>query len=370
MTQTISKKTRVPGQESRWYRWARRAAGILTGCHLVFLGALWLATFVIGERNVTSAYLIYLPPMLWLLPGLFLLPFNLCVNLRAAAWFMLGVLLWTWGWAGFRLGPEAPRADASPEPGRLIVMTYNRGQHGGHSFQPFKNAIQPDVICMQEAGSRASNFKRDPGYAEFPWIASAGEHTCLSRFPIAESTLVPAALESGSGVSRAARFVVDWEGEQVAVYSVHLHSPRDVLRSQSRGGFLLGVFGIPRTPLAEKRRSNQRFWDVQIADATQVLEVVRGDPLPVVVVGDFNAPHVGWISRQFQAHLQDAHQTAGSGFGFTFPGTTRNPLSLGGPWLRIDYIFADPAWEVLDATTEPDRASQHRAVAATLRLKK
>ena len=66
----------------------------------------------------------------------------------------------------------------------------------------------------------------------------------------------------------------------------------------------------------------------------------------------------------------EAHHDVGSGLGYTFPGTTRNPLSLGGPWMRVDHIFFDSDWRALESLTESERPSQHRAVFSALELKK
>jgi len=96
---------------------------------------------------------------------------------------------------------------------------------------------------------------------------------------------------------------------------------------------------------------------------------MSNDPLPVIAVGDYNSPQAGYIHGIFDENLDDAHKTAGSGFGFTFPGTTRNPLSFGGPWMRIDHIFYDPEhWEALGSIAEKKRPSQHRAFAAVLKF--
>ena len=132
--------------------------------------------------------------------------------------------------------------------------------------------------------------------------------------------------------------------------------------------FLYGVIGWPGTPWEDNRLELQKFWDGQMADAQAVLDAVRADPLPALVAGDFNAPHMGHIHDLITRELGDAHAEAGAGFGFSFPGTTRNPLSAGGPWMRIDYVFHSRHWQALNCTTEASRPSQHRAVAATLRL--
>ena len=344
-------------------RWITALAFAFYGIGLVFL---FLAMRFVGECNVTTAFLLYLPPSLWLLP----LPIMAIMGLLFCRRLMLPMtgllLLWAWIGLGYRLGGEDGTSEVAPGD-NLTVITYNRGQHGGQSFQPFKNLIQPDLVCMQEAGNRADTFKRDPGYAEFVHAASVGEHTLLSRFPLVQPGVL--VTRPGGKGSCAARFVVDWQGRSVAVYSVHLQTPRDTLKSLARGGFLYGVLGFPGSPWEEKKRLTQNFWDQQMADVDYLLAQVRLETLPVIVAGDFNAPNVGWIYQRLAGELQDSHAQAGRGFGFTFPGKTRNPLSLGGPWLRIDYVFAGSAWQVTRSTVEADRGSQHRAVAATLLLR-
>ena len=88
------------------------------------------------------------------------------------------------------------------------------------------------------------------------------------------------------------------------------------------------------------------------------------ETLPFIVCGDFNTPDHGIIYHTVSRGLTDAHLHAGRGWGLTFPGATRNPLSLHGPWLRLDYAFAGRGWQPVYCSPEPGRRSQHCAVAA------
>jgi vancomycin resistance protein VanJ len=327
--------------------------------------ALFLLLRHVGEANHGLALLLFVPPAAWLLPALALLPFALVCNWRAlpllaaSAWLVLVPFM------GWRSDPGLPPAGTHAVPS-LTIMTWNRGQHGGQSLQPFKRSQLPDLLVFQESALSERALARAAGYEDYTAFRSAGEHTLLSKFPILESSMLPPGQTPRR--ARAARFVVDWNGRRIAIYSVHLHTPRDILLGQWRSGLFYGLLGLPGTPWAERSAQYQVFWDDQLADAARILDAVRRETLPSLVVGDFNAPHTGRIRHLLTRELGDAHAEAGAGFGFTFPGKTRNPLSAGGPWLRIDYIFFTRAWTAMTCTTEAERASQHRAVAARLAL--
>jgi len=271
--------------------------------------------------------------------------------------------------ASFGLGWErhSPSTPRNPERS-LTVLSYNRGQHLNQSLQPFKNRVHPDIIALQDAPNRARGYSQAPGYSEFSTFENEGEHTILSRYPVTDQSLIT--LKAGGREEKgAARFVIDCKGQPVALYSVHTLSPRDTLIWYRYGAFLYGVIGLPGTPWNEKRQTMQAFWDRRIDIARQLRERIQAETIPCIVAGDFNAPAGGHIHGLFTSILTDAHRAAGKGFGYTFPGVTRNPLSGGGPWMRIDYIFSSDDWKTHRCITESDRPSQHRALAATLELR-
>jgi endonuclease/exonuclease/phosphatase family metal-dependent hydrolase len=248
-------------------------------------------------------------------------------------------------------------------------------------MQPFKNAICPDVMAFQEQPGLAARYLADPNYAEFKHGQSVGEFTLVSKYPILSNELIvistrmtPRHLvathlipDNRELFTVAARYVVDVGGQHTVIYNVHLPTPRETLLSYRRGGFLYGLIGIPGTSLGKKREAYQEGWDQRIDLVEQLLERAKSEIEPTLMVGDFNMPSTGYCHHLVSAIFQDAHAAAGSGFGFTFPGTTGNPLALGGPWLRIDYVFADKShWSINSSLAESDRASQHRATAAEL----
>ena len=114
--------------------------------------------------------------------------------------------------------------------------------------------------------------------------------------------------------------------------------------------------------------ADEGWWHAQIGHAQTILKRAEAETLPCIIAGDSNAPAMGYIHYLFTRKFTDSHEAAGSGCGLSFPGATHNPLSLGGPWMRIDKILANQQWQALWNKAEPDRPSQHRAVAASFAL--
>lgn len=349
-------------------RWLKRFVLVIS---LLCLGMLLSVVLVhrwVGENNVTVAAMLYLPRQGWLILPALLFPLALLIHRPSAALLLAGSGLFVLFGMGYRLAgsPVAPSATAIPD--ELTILTYNRGQHMNQSLQPFKEATLPDLIAFQEAAGRAKRYLGAEGYEDLPHVADTGEFTLLSKFPILSAQRLD--IEVDGTVQRpAARFEIDFAGQPVAVYSVHVASPRGTLLSYRGGAFFYGVVGYFGTPWEEHRLAHQRYWDGRITTTRKILDLIDQEQIPTLVIGDFNAPSGGYIHGAVVERLGDAHREVGQGFGFTFPGKTSNPLSLGGPWIRIDYIFYPRSnWEPLWCLTEPDRTSQHRAVAARFRL--
>lgn len=334
-----------------------------------FLG-LQVALQWIGEHNPTTAFLLYTPPMIWVLPLLLWLPVALVFDWRSGLLLVLLLAIHPFWHLDYRWRPK-PDLAAQPVPAgeqerTLTLLCWNRGQAQG-SLQPFMQRVAPDLILMQEASYRLPGYLRDPAY-DFEHGKALGEFMLLSRHPILSVTPVhneaPAPDGNPRRVLLAARFEVDFHGRPIAVYNVHFPTHRSVLTWHMRGPFLSGIVGlVPGTRFADSRRQHQTYWDGVIDHGRVLAEAVEADPLPVIVAGDFNSPHRGVVHRRLTRTLTDAHRAAGHGFGFTLPGSTRNPLSLGGPWMRIDKVLVGDGWQVTGHMTERERGSQHRAIA-------
>lgn len=342
----------------RWMTWGTSAMLVLVVS----------AFHVVGHSNPTVAFMLYLPPWVWAIPSVILLLPGVCFDFRRSGLPCLVALLLYLG-PGLGFSWQIRRQSVKSQHMSIGILTYNRGQSQGTSLQPFMAKTVPDIVAIQDAGGRADQYHAAPGYHAYTHVAGEGEFTLLSRFPITSSKVITAAAGmTGTPIQVAARFELQGPGKRAfVVYSVHLPTHRGMLLSERGGGFLAGIVGLPGTPWAEKRRSRELYWQAAMNRANDLARQIREEELPVIVVGDFNAPPFGPMYRAFSSFLKDSHSAVGTGYGFTFPGQTANPFALMRPWLRIDYVmYSHRPWRAITSVTEPDRSSQHRAVYAQL----
>jgi vancomycin resistance protein VanJ len=364
---------------------ATSEASLLRGCFrllklatrftiLLYLLALALLAWSLdrfGQTNLTTAALMYLPPMAWIAPAFILFLPALLLDWKSALLLPVSAGLYFVFFLDYQWRPQV--TPGAPTPFDTVrVLTWNRGQGKKASLRTYSETLKPDFILLQDAAGRGAGYRKDPAYAEFREVAQTGEFVIMSRWPILSAEGIGARTTTGSlarGGPVAARFVVVAAGRRITLYSIHLPSPRDALESYKRGSFLWGVLGVPGTPWESKKRHYQAFWDEKVSLAREILERAEAEEGPLILAGDFNTPAFGPIYRMFAGSFTDAHTTTGSGLGFTFPGDTGNPFALFQPWLRLDQIHASQHWQVLN-TAPQDAAAQHLPVFAELKLTK
>jgi endonuclease/exonuclease/phosphatase (EEP) superfamily protein YafD len=308
-----------------------------------------------GERLGVPGALLYLPPLIWTLPFAVMTVAALCLRSRIAVLHIAGIAFVAFGYADFRWAWRVPEAKGD----ELKVITNNVGQNNHRTLGNFMGSEKPDIVVLQEAPARGRNYALQ--YPEMH-VAGQGEFVLISRLQINRAKLVREISWRGRPV--AARFEVEYKGRPLAVYGVHMPTPRnDLLRLWGRGfaeeildpSSVAGSSG--RVPVGLSMRERVKL-------ARRLVSVLQAEDMPFIVVGDFNMPSNGYIRRIFSGQLRDAFGECGRGYGFTFPGYTRNPLSFFKPWLRLDYLFAGKGLKPSYIRTEPGRPSQHRAVAA------
>jgi endonuclease/exonuclease/phosphatase (EEP) superfamily protein YafD len=239
-----------------------------------------------------------------------------------------------------------PRWPVRTTPPEFTVLTHNV-LHNNEDVDALVASIEehePDFFGLRElAGPMAQVL--EPRFAkQYPHHRVEPGCGFWSRYPILAYERFQ--LVEGQG-SWAQQLVLDVEGYEVTVLSVHPRSPPAY-------GFPLSE--LPRR-LPEALADEGRDADLQALVGR--LGEIEG---PLVVIGDFNATDQHALYGPLTRHLRDAHRECGWGMGFTY---SRWP-EVGQALWRIDYVFHSPELVALDTRTGDYAGSDHRPVIARL----
>jgi len=344
-----------PGSRlGKLFRLLRRGLAALTALYFIALVILLAGLEWRAERHWLLSFLLFLPAHGWLLPLALLTPPclllhpRLCLAHLAMAMFVL-VFFMGFEWS-FR-----------PRPGgkTVTLVTNNTGENGRTSATAFAAAENADIIVLQDA------YGRGPAYAgsySNRFVAWQHEFVLVSRWPVKNSGVLP--VLGQDKVPLAAWFELDCEGRPLMIYSLHLPTPRHQLENMKGLGFLAALAGREGRHGGRLRGESRDFWTTQTGYARAIIAEIEKDNRPFLIAGDFNVPNHGVIYHLFAEKFTDAFAKRGRGYGFSFPGFTRDPFTLFGPWLRLDQVWSGPQLRPLYCAAEPDRKSQHRAVVA------
>lgn len=109
-------------------------------------------------------------------------------------------------------------------------------------------------------------------------------------------------------------------------------------------------------------------WRQHLEDMAWLRARARDRHGPLILAGDANATPFAREVRELREVLPDTWDEAGWGLGATFPGPWRR-AGLFGPWLRIDYIFHNAAFDAVSARRIDEAAGAgHYPVWAELAL--
>jgi endonuclease/exonuclease/phosphatase (EEP) superfamily protein YafD len=348
----------MPGSRLvRVWRWGIRllAVAYLIGLLAAIAGMRW-----VGDAWWPTIALLYLPRWGFALP----LPFLTGALLIDRAWRWLLTQLVALALVVFLMGPHlslsrsgARAATAGLPSFKVVTFNINGARAGLDNIAAHLRSVAPDVIALQEAGHEDAGAWRErlPGYQ----VEKSGQFVLASRFPIEDRFEPPPITHDGrQRTRRFQRYRIATPGGSIYLYNVHPISPReafDDLRGEGLGHEIAS--GRVLRPATDEVTS-------AAALRAQQLEAVVDDAarstLPVIIAGDTNLPEQSRTLARVFKDYRDAFADVGSGFGYTFP------LRKGGPWMRIDRIFAGPRLRFLDARVIPGKVSDHLPVIATV----
>lgn len=282
------------------------------------------------------------------------------------------------------------------QPGSFRVMTWNL-----RHFAPFKiryldsekmlqqeairlevERFKPDVLCFQEFvniplpddGDVIADYMKKLGFTDFYF---AGDRYNLRKFktgmvifskhPILGAGLVEYPEELDQTGEKSIMADVKIGADTVRFFSIHLQSfgfkARDYwtfrrVKSRHDSGM------ASARGLLSKMRQTFQFHS---QEARHMASLFAEGPRNKVICGDMNDVPSSYAYKVIRADRTDAHREKGYGLGKTY--TSPSSRTMGKlPSLRIDHIFTDPAFEVLQTTRGKALLSDHQAVVADIRL--
>ncbi len=346
----------LPGKRHAWL------AGLIIS-YGAFLALLTALNGFGADRWGPSAFNLYLPQSLWLVPVILL---ALAARRGARRWIWVLAIYGVWVCGpimGFRWRMNSPPDSAGVGPS-LRVMTCNI-KYGHRDVSPLiRDLIRyaPDVVFLQDV----DHVMQGPLGTHFlDWnICSSGQYVIASRWPLEKAEGLPMSLPDQP--IYFLRTVLQFGSTPITLYDVHLLTPRDGLKAMRVARSHPGRF-------PEAVEDLQDNVDHRLLQARALADYVRQEPGPVLVAGDLNSPDGSLACRMLRdAGLHDAFAEGGRGYGYTYG---HNLLRGRMTWLpslssmRIDHIMPSPRLRTLRCWTGNGEASDHRPVIADLIVK-
>jgi endonuclease/exonuclease/phosphatase family metal-dependent hydrolase len=235
---------------------------------------------------------------------------------------------------------------------RFIEMKRNNNKGSQTRLRMMEQIQQTnaDIICLQEFfHSKASDYYQNLTYISrnfnYPYYFFSHDDdgdnhytgsVIFSRYPIIDSGIIRYPRPSLPDALVHADIKIG--KDTIRVYTTHLQSlqfkPTDYEKmhniSEGKDGMVSNskdIFGKLRTALSNRKIQSD------------IISQVLGDsPYPVLFCGDLNDVPNSYTYKEVRGDMQDAFLKKGFGIGRTFASVS--------PTLRIDYIFADPVFQV------------------------
>lgn len=326
---------------------------------------------------------------------LIILAFFVFWLLFRSRWFLLSLVVILIGWFHIRslFGMHAfTQFQQQKKPGTFRVLTWNvsrwdemnKQAKGGTSDRlnmlNFIGSQDADILCIQEffESCKPELFDKNIPYITrvlgYPYHYFAIDHitwngiyehgiALFSRYPIVDSfRLRYPRGDSVRATESLIRATIDMNGRKINVFTTHLQSflftgndyrgLRTIKQAEDKDSVLLAGRGIVKKfRYSYKHRSNQA-------------DIVRGQldksNYPEIICGDFNDVPNSYTYFTVKGNRQDAFVEKGFGLGRTFVFIS--------PTLRIDYILANPRFQVVQCKKAKLPYSDHFPVIADFNM--
>lgn len=293
------------------------------------------------------------------------------------------IVCWQFVSVFFAFHPFATETKADPSE-NITVMSYNvryfkdfdntdkENAHLRNKIMDLINDQHPDILCLQEfyTSENPNDFDNKSYISQemdLPYRYFSSDHNyennhsgviIFSRYPVINSDKIKL-LKSGEREGAVYADVIKGT-DTFRVFTMHLqsiHLNREDLRNIQKINLQEDPDpGVSKRILGKLRKAFIK----REQQANIVSEEIAQSPYPVILCGDFNDPPNSYAYFKIKDSLQDAFLKKGFGIGRTY--------SRISPTLRIDYIFASPAFKINDFYRIKKVLSDHYPIVAEIKI--
>lgn len=217
------------------------------------------------------------------------------------------------------------------------------------SIESFIQQENPDIVCLQEYSKESSpKFKNYPHQYIAPSMRKGQNGLCiLSKYPLNNQGRVD--FEDSNNSALYADFF--YKRDSIRIYNVHLESLRINLKDT----------------LFTKQHSQKFVERIKSVVQKQELQVDRFEKVnqkntyPTIICADLNNNAFSRVYKRLKDDCMDAFVLSGDGLGATY--------QLAYFPFRIDFIFSDPKFKVVNFVTHEVELSDHQPISAILEWK-
>jgi endonuclease/exonuclease/phosphatase family metal-dependent hydrolase len=236
-----------------------------------------------------------------------------------------------------------------------------------------------DVLCLQEFfESNSPEYDSNINYIKqtlnYPYHYFVDDYrmthnlykvgpVIFSRYPILQTDRLE---YDGNAQTRASESLISADlavnGDTIRIYTTHLQS---VMFRRKDYQYLEKIKRVEDSLLEASKsivKKLRQAYSVRGAQAASVRDALEKSPYPSILCGDFNDVPNSYTYFQIRGGMQDAFISRGAGIGRTYASIS--------PTLRIDYILADPQFNIVQCKKVELSYSDHYPVIADVVLKK
>jgi len=247
------------------------------------------------------------------------------------------------------------------------IKNNNKGSQTRHKMLDQIKEVNADILCFQEFSSSINpdwydnimTISKGLGYRYYYFYHDEdgdnffNGNVIFSRLPITDTGMVRYPRPTLPDALVFADIQVG--KKKLRIYNTHLQSNqfrKQDLAKNAKGDMWNNVRNIvSKLRVAIKHRAIQ---------SDMVESILKNSPYPVIFCGDLNDVPNSYTYKTIKAGMQDAFLNTGSGIGRTYASLS--------PTLRIDYIFTDPDFSIVQSKRITTRLSDHYMVVADVKF--